>query len=125
MTSMAIISDIHSNLSALRAVLSDIHNQGIKLIFCLGDLVGYYTEPIPVIHLTIAKCKVVIKGNQDNVAALGHVPEHYRTYSQEPLDLANQLLTTRERRVLHDLPIMHTGSYDNKKIMLHDFRYQF
>lgn len=117
---IAIISDIHANLDALRAVLTDIHAQGVNTIFCLGDLVGYYTQPIPVVHLTLAKCKVVIKGNHDHAAALGVVPEHYRPDSFQPLDWTNQNLTIRERRILHSLPIMHTErcAKTNKKIML-------
>ena len=36
----ALISDIHSNLEALEAVLADIEQQGIEEVFCLGDIVG-------------------------------------------------------------------------------------
>lgn len=36
----AIISDIHGNLEALQAVLSDIKSQGITEIYCLGDVVS-------------------------------------------------------------------------------------
>ncbi|MFX1514963.1 MAG: metallophosphoesterase family protein [Promethearchaeota archaeon] len=117
---VAIISDIHANLIALRAVLTDIHSHRqleVVKILCLGDLVGYYTQPIPVIHLTLAKCNVVIKGNHDHAAALGVVPEHYRPNSFQPLDWTNQNLSIRERRILHALPIMHTEKIANKKIM--------
>lgn len=118
---LALISDIHANLNALRAVLSDIHSQekpGVIKIYCLGDLVGYYTQPIPVIHLTFAKCTVVIKGNHDHAAALGVVPEHYRPDSLQPLDWTNQNLSIRERKILHALPIMHSEIIAEKKIML-------
>lgn len=118
MSSLAIISDIHANLSALRAVLTDINSRGIHQIFCLGDLVGYFTQPVPVIHLTLARCNVVIKGNHDSIAALGEIPDHYNTDSLKPLFLANQLLTVRERKILHDLPNMHTERIGKKKIML-------
>ena len=37
----AVISDIHSNLEALDAVLGDIKSRGITDIICLGDIVGY------------------------------------------------------------------------------------
>lgn len=42
MNKLAIISDIHGNMSALEAVLADIDRKQIKHIVCLGDLVGYY-----------------------------------------------------------------------------------
>ena len=117
---IAVISDIHANLNALRAVLTDIHSlREVKVvkILCLGDLVGYYTQPIPVIHLTLAKCNIVIKGNHDHAAALGVVPDYYRPDSLQPLDWTNQNLSIRERRILHALPIMHTEKLGNKKIM--------
>ncbi len=41
----ALISDIHSNLEALEAVLEDIHQQGISEVYCLGDIVGYGPNP--------------------------------------------------------------------------------
>jgi hypothetical protein len=38
----ALISDIHSNLPALEAVLADIEGQrGVDATYHLGDLVGY------------------------------------------------------------------------------------
>lgn len=118
MTIIAIISDIHANLSAFRAVLADIHRNKVTKIFCLGDLVGYYTEPIPVIHLALARCEVVIKGNQDDAAALGEVPTYYRSVSQPSLELATNGLTVNERKILHGLPIMHNIYLDNHRAMM-------
>ncbi len=48
---IAVISDIHGNLYALREVLEDIDNQNIDSIICLGDLVGYGPHPNEVIAL--------------------------------------------------------------------------
>jgi hypothetical protein len=92
-------------------VLSDIHNKGINRIYCLGDLVGYYSEPIPTIHLSLARCDVVIKGNHDNSAALGEIPGHYRSESLKPIEFTNQTLTVQERRILHSLPIISFTAY--------------
>ncbi|MDY7010924.1 MAG: metallophosphoesterase family protein, partial [Planctomycetota bacterium] len=41
MEPIAVISDVHSNLEALTAVLDDISTRQIKEIICLGDVVGY------------------------------------------------------------------------------------
>lgn len=118
-SNIAVISDIHANLNALIAVLTDIHSQEENVkILCLGDLVGYYTQPIPVIHLALARCDVVIKGNNDHAAALGVVPDYYRPDLLPPLNWTNQNLSIRERKILHSLPIMHTERKANKKIML-------
>lgn len=41
---VGLISDIHGNYEALRAVLGELDRLGISRIFCAGDVVGYYTE---------------------------------------------------------------------------------
>jgi len=41
---IAIISDIHGNYEALKAVLKAVDGLGIKDIYCLGDVVGYYPQ---------------------------------------------------------------------------------
>ena len=41
----AILSDIHSNLEALTAVLDELATQRIDRYLCLGDLIGYGADP--------------------------------------------------------------------------------
>lgn len=63
----AIISDIHGNLEALEAVLADIDKQGIKEIYCLGDIVGYGPNPRECIDRVLS-CKMCLLGNHDQGA---------------------------------------------------------
>ncbi len=63
----AIISDIHSNLEALQAVLADIRQQSVDEIYCLGDVVGYGPNPRECVDL-VMECKVVLLGNHDQGA---------------------------------------------------------
>src|SRR6202163_4039125 len=63
----ALISDIHSNLEALQAVLEDIKQHNIEEIYCLGDIVGYGPNPRECVDL-IMKCQVVLLGNHDQGA---------------------------------------------------------
>lgn len=63
----AIISDIHSNLEALQAVLADIKQQGVETVYCLGDVVGYGPNPRECVDLVMS-CPVVILGNHDQGA---------------------------------------------------------
>ena len=39
------ISDVHSNLPALQAVLGSIEEAAPEEIWCLGDVVGYGAQP--------------------------------------------------------------------------------
>ncbi|MBF4269218.1 metallophosphatase family protein, partial [Vibrio anguillarum] len=41
---IALITDIHGNYEALKEVLKKIDSLGISDIYCLGDIVGYYTQ---------------------------------------------------------------------------------
>ncbi len=41
---IAIISDIHGNYEALKSVLHKIDEMNISKIYCLGDVVGYYSQ---------------------------------------------------------------------------------
>jgi predicted phosphodiesterase len=41
---IALISDIHGNFEALKAVLDAIDGMKIEKIFCLGDVLGYYPQ---------------------------------------------------------------------------------
>jgi predicted phosphodiesterase len=63
----AIISDIHSNLEALQAVLADIEKHQVEEIYCLGDVVGYGPNPRECIDL-VMQCKLVLLGNHDQGA---------------------------------------------------------
>ena len=62
---VAIISDIHSNYIALEAVLEDLKTRDYDAIICLGDLVGYYTEPEEVINAVREISKITVMGNHD------------------------------------------------------------
>jgi predicted phosphodiesterase len=65
---IAVISDIHSNLQALLAALSDIDGRGIDQIYCLGDIVGYGGSPNECVELIRRRAAVSVLGNHDQVA---------------------------------------------------------
>jgi predicted phosphodiesterase len=62
---IAVISDIHSNLEALTAVLADIAQRGVSRILCLGDVVGYGPQPQECVDLVIKHCQLTLMGNHD------------------------------------------------------------
>ena len=63
----AIISDIHGNLEALEAVLTEIRSKDIEDICCLGDVVGYGPNPCECIDL-VMDLDVCLLGNHDQAA---------------------------------------------------------
>jgi len=78
----ALISDIHSNLEALQAVLADIKAQGVSEVFCLGDVVGYGPNPRECIDL-VMNCKVCLLGNHDQGALFD--PEGFNTGAERAI----------------------------------------
>lgn len=66
---IAVISDIHGNLPALEAVLSDIRARAATRIICLGDLVGKGPSNAEVVDLIRASCEIVVRGNWDDMIA--------------------------------------------------------
>lgn len=65
----AIISDVHSNLEALTAVLEDAKSLGAKEFYCLGDIVGYGPNPRECLG-KVMSFDVVLRGNHDHGALL-------------------------------------------------------
>ncbi len=66
----ALLSDIHANLPALRAVLADIDGRAnINAIYHLGDLTGYAPWPNEVVELLRQRAIPGIAGNYDSTVA--------------------------------------------------------
>jgi len=63
---IAILSDIHGNLPALKAVLEDAVTRGCNRFISLGDVVGYYAQPGECIDLLQQYEVINILGNHDN-----------------------------------------------------------
>lgn len=65
MEKIAVISDIHGNIPALEAVLSDIKQRKIDKIICLGDLAGKGPSSSEAVDIVKKNCYKVVKGNWD------------------------------------------------------------
>jgi predicted phosphodiesterase len=105
----AVISDIHSNLEALTAVLADTQAQGVDEVFCLGDIVGYGPNPRECIDLVMG-CKLCLLGNHDQGALFD--PEGFNSgaeraifWTREQLeDFGNSAEGARRWDFLGELP---------------------
>lgn len=73
---VAVIADLHANLSATLAVHEDINKRGIGEIWVLGDLVGKGPRPREVVDWVAAHATRVVQGNWDaRVAGASHRPQ--------------------------------------------------
>ncbi len=62
---VAVVSDIHSNLHALEAVLAEIDAETPDELWCLGDLVGYGPRPNECCATIAERADVCLAGNHD------------------------------------------------------------
>jgi predicted phosphodiesterase len=62
---VAVVSDIHSNLHALEAVLAAIDEDAPDELWCLGDLVGYGARPNECCAAVAERADVCLAGNHD------------------------------------------------------------
>jgi predicted phosphodiesterase len=62
---VAVLSDIHSNVFALRAVLHDVELAGVSEIWVCGDTFGYYPWAADTFRLLRGTHPIAVMGNHD------------------------------------------------------------
>ena len=117
--SLGIISDPHSNLAGLEAVLEDMASKyPITRIINIGDLVGYYTQPREVMDLCLDVCDVIVKGNHDDAAARSFLPTDFNTFAAIALNYTISTLSTKEKRLIYNLPTIENFVEENTSFQL-------
>jgi len=114
----AVVSDIHSNLSALESVLEAIKKHNVDRIICCGDLVGYFTFANECIDLCRANDIFSIAGNHDlavsevvtDLSEFWEVAVKAILWTRTRLTVENQLFLT-------NLP--RTSVVDNRLVLFH------
>src|SRR5271166_6188453 len=109
----AILSDIHSNLEALQAVLRDVAAQGVQEIYCLGDVVGYGPNPRECLEAAMT-FQLTLLGNHDQ-AVLFDPPDFNPTaqraafWTRDQIDTPVRSRQAADRRweFLSELPLTH------------------
>lgn len=105
---IAIISDIHSNLEALKATLKDIEKRKVDKIICLGDIIAKGVHPKECIKLVRKNCDIVLKGNCDEYFAMEHQDINNKPEQEQKRIKWNQSLITKEDRdYLINLPFCY------------------
>lgn len=111
MTKLAIISDLHADVHALRDALMQIDQLGIDQIVCAGDVVDYGCFPDETIALLQTRSIPTIRGNHDRWAISGD-----RAYSGG-WDLAASSIA-----FLRSLPTSWSAVIDGVRIEVHHAR---
>ncbi|MVM34563.1 metallophosphoesterase [Spirosoma sp. HMF4905] len=111
MIRIAVFSDIHANLPALRAVLGDIEKRHINLCYCLGDLVDFAPWGNEVIELFKEKQIPCLLGNHDERIAFDYpiypLPHHDELETANrilAIDYSKRVITPENKQWLAQLP---------------------
>ncbi len=103
-----VLSDVHSNLTALEAVLQDAGP--VDGVWCLGDLVGYGPDPNECVQRVRGLPNLTcLMGNHDR-AALGEIPlSRFNSDARQAVAWTMEALSESSRQFLAALPSMHVN----------------
>jgi len=99
---IAIISDIHANLAALRT----FPELDIDELWCVGDLVDYGPRPREVVQEIRGRANLIVSGNHDYAAGYGDDPRcsaPYRRLAAETLRYTREICSEDELQFLRGL----------------------
>lgn len=117
----AVISDVHANLEALTAVLRLIEREKVDSVVCLGDIVGYYTNPNECLQIIEELNIRTIAGNHDRVAAGLMEPTRFGEGAKIAIKWTLHKLTDNSIHILKSLPLIDI--VDDAFIMVHGALY--
>ena len=138
----AIFGDIHANLEALDAVMSDSVTQDVNNYVCLGDIVGYNADPVECLKRIRNMACPTVKGNHDLDASEDHSLENMNPVAAEALNWTREQLDDDQRlwlkklrmvRQVSDFTIVHStldqpihwNYVTNRFDAMSNFSYQF
>lgn len=127
-----IVSDLHSNAEALRAVIGRVRRKKFSRVICLGDFVGYGAEPNQVLDTmrNWKAAKLYIRGNHDRVIAGNEQGEQFNNAAKTAALWTRERLSAPNRRFLQKLPlgpivedgllVCHGAPHDEDEYVFHD-----
>ncbi len=102
----AIFGDIHANLEAFEAVLADAAQQGCTDHVCVGDVVGYASDPKECLRIVREMECPVVKGNHDEEAILNTSLDGLNPLAKQAMEWTRSQLNEDEREYLTNLKLV-------------------
>lgn len=118
MSRIAIISDVHGNALALRAVLEDISWCSVDRVVCLGDVVGYGPDPSECLSLVEEHCEVCIRGNHEDAILVPEQASGFNNKARAALSWTASRLELPELNQIRSMPTWY--HLDSDIVCVHD-----
>jgi putative phosphoesterase len=99
---IAVISDIHSNLHALKEVVSSVEDEGIDMVLCAGDIVGYGAFPNECCDIVRRLADRAVVGNHD-LAAITRDTRLMNPYAAKAAEWTSENLSDNSKHFLDSL----------------------
>ncbi|NJE29587.1 metallophosphoesterase [Thermococcus sp. 18S1] len=119
---IALISDIHSNLEALKAVWKEVRKT--DAVLCMGDLVGYGASPNEVVEFVRERMEkrtfLCVRGNHDNAIAFG-AEWGFNPYARQAVRWHQRVMTVENLEFLRRLPVrqLFTDDAGRSYLLIH------
>ena len=104
---IAILGDIHANAEALYVVLADAKREQVDQYLCVGDIVGYGSDPKECIQIIRdgLKCPCVL-GNHDLLAFADLSKMNFNPNAAERIAWTREQLDADDKKYLSSLPLV-------------------
>jgi diadenosine tetraphosphatase ApaH/serine/threonine PP2A family protein phosphatase len=116
---IAVVSDVHSNLHALDAVLAQVGS--VDAIWHLGDIVGYGPEPDAVVDRLATAAAIGVRGNHDAAAVGGAEIDWFNADARAAMEWTRHVIAAStvawltalpDRREEADFTLVHGSPLD-------------
>ncbi|MDP8214794.1 MAG: metallophosphoesterase family protein [Candidatus Euphemobacter frigidus] len=104
----AILSDIHGNLEALRAVLDEARRRAVESYICLGDIVGYGANPNECLEMLLELSPATVLGNHDAAVCGREDLENFTPLAAQAIIWTRERIKLEGRAYLASLPLVRT-----------------
>jgi len=114
---IGLISDVHSNAIALKAVLMELDKMGVEKLLHAGDIIGYNPYPNETVELFKDKNIISILGNHDRALNTGDISD-FNPYAAAALVWTKKNISPENLQYFMGLKSRESFSLNKKRIVL-------
>jgi predicted phosphodiesterase len=121
---VALFSDIHGNITGLRAILAHLEAQGgADQLYTLGDIVGGGPGTDEVIELLLSRDVFMIRGNHEEMFLnlenyMQKIPSDWLSWAKRTAYWLRENLSDPYRKLLASLPVSQTVHMEERRLFV-------